>query len=97
MVKSVKGIYEGGKIKLEEKLDDIPPQTKVIVTFLDSAQSDSHTSSEEILTNEEIDKVLQIYRQENKSRPLGLAKGEFIVPDDFNDPLPDEILDLFEG
>jgi hypothetical protein len=28
--------------------------------------------------------------------PIGLAKGEFVVPDDFNDPLPDEILDLFE-
>jgi prevent-host-death family protein len=26
---------------------------------------------------------------------LGSAKGEFIVPDDFNDPLPKEIEDLF--
>jgi prevent-host-death family protein len=30
-----------------------------------------------------------------KKRLLGLAKGEFIVPDDFNDPLPKEIEDLF--
>jgi antitoxin (DNA-binding transcriptional repressor) of toxin-antitoxin stability system len=30
-------------------------------------------------------------------RPIGLAKGEFVVPDDFDDPLPDEILDRFEG
>jgi len=30
-------------------------------------------------------------------RPYGLAKGEFVVPDDFNDPLPNEILDAFEG
>lgn len=30
-------------------------------------------------------------------RPWGLAKGEFVVPDDFNDPLPDDLLDLFEG
>lgn len=29
------------------------------------------------------------------SRWLGSAKGEFIVPDDFNDPLPKEIEDLF--
>ena len=28
-------------------------------------------------------------------RILGSAKGEFIVPDDFNDPLPKEIEDLF--
>jgi antitoxin (DNA-binding transcriptional repressor) of toxin-antitoxin stability system len=30
-------------------------------------------------------------------RPIGLAKGEFVVPDDFDDPLPGEILDAFEG
>jgi antitoxin (DNA-binding transcriptional repressor) of toxin-antitoxin stability system len=30
-------------------------------------------------------------------RPVGLAAGEFVVPDDFDDPLPDELLDAFEG
>ena len=30
-------------------------------------------------------------------RPIGLAEGLFVVPADFNDPLPDEILDAFEG
>ena len=30
-------------------------------------------------------------------RPIGLAAGEFIVPDDFDDPLPDDLLDAFEG
>ena len=30
-----------------------------------------------------------------KNRVLGSAKGEFTVPDDFNDPLPKEIEDLF--
>jgi prevent-host-death family protein len=30
-----------------------------------------------------------------KQRVLGSAKGEFVVPDDFNDPLPKEIEDLF--
>jgi hypothetical protein len=30
-------------------------------------------------------------------RPFGLAVGEFIVPDDFNDPLPEHILRDFEG
>ncbi|HET7892063.1 MAG TPA: type II toxin-antitoxin system Phd/YefM family antitoxin [Candidatus Sulfotelmatobacter sp.] len=30
-----------------------------------------------------------------KRRKLGSAKGEFRVPDDFNDPLPKEIEDLF--
>jgi antitoxin (DNA-binding transcriptional repressor) of toxin-antitoxin stability system len=30
-----------------------------------------------------------------KMRVLGSAKGEFTVPDDFNDPLPKQIEDLF--
>ena len=30
-------------------------------------------------------------------RPFGLAKGEFSAPDDFNAPLPDEIVRAFEG
>jgi prevent-host-death family protein len=30
-----------------------------------------------------------------KKRVVGSAKGEFVVPDDFNAPLPKEIEDLF--
>jgi len=30
-------------------------------------------------------------------RPFGLAAGEFVVPDDFDAPLPDDILRDFEG
>jgi hypothetical protein len=30
-------------------------------------------------------------------RPFGLAKGQFVVPADFNGPLPDEVLRDFEG
>jgi prevent-host-death family protein len=30
-----------------------------------------------------------------KNRILGSAKAEFVVPDDFNDPLPRELEDLF--
>ena len=31
------------------------------------------------------------------NRPVGLAEGLFVVPADFNDPLPDDILNAFEG
>ncbi|MEH1779350.1 MAG: type II toxin-antitoxin system Phd/YefM family antitoxin [Nostoc sp.] len=31
------------------------------------------------------------------SRPFGLCAGEFIVPDDFDEPLPDNIISEFEG
>lgn len=30
-------------------------------------------------------------------RPIGLAKGDFVVPVDFDDPLPEDVLGLFEG
>jgi antitoxin (DNA-binding transcriptional repressor) of toxin-antitoxin stability system len=32
-----------------------------------------------------------------RPRPFGLAAGTFVVPDDFDDPLPEEILRSFEG
>jgi antitoxin (DNA-binding transcriptional repressor) of toxin-antitoxin stability system len=31
------------------------------------------------------------------SRPFGLCAGEFVVPDDFDAPLPDDVLRDFEG
>ena len=31
------------------------------------------------------------------ARPCGLAKGQFTVPDDFNAPLPEDVLQTFEG
>lgn len=33
----------------------------------------------------------------HRPRPFGLAAGTFLVPDDFDDPLPEEILKAFEG
>ena len=31
------------------------------------------------------------------TRPYGLCAGEFVVPDDFDDPLPDNVIDEFGG
>jgi prevent-host-death family protein len=36
-------------------------------------------------------------RDKQGSRKLGTMRGKFVVPDDFDAPLPHEILDLFEG
>lgn len=37
-------------------------------------------------------------RKTNKPKPrIGVAKGEFEVPDSFLDPLPDHILKAFSG
>ncbi|GGA29537.1 type II toxin-antitoxin system Phd/YefM family antitoxin [Okeania sp. KiyG1] len=32
-----------------------------------------------------------------KLRPFGLCAGEFTVPDDFDAPLPEDMLNAFEG
>lgn len=32
-----------------------------------------------------------------QKRPIGLAKGEFTVPSQFFEPLPDELVMAFEG
>ncbi len=32
-----------------------------------------------------------------KKRVLGRMRGRFTIPDDFDAPLPDDLLDLFEG
>lgn len=33
----------------------------------------------------------------SRPRPLGLARGSFVVPDTFFEPLPDDVLRAFEG
>ena len=33
----------------------------------------------------------------SQPRPIGLARDQFTVPDDFNAPLPEEVLRSFEG
>ncbi len=33
----------------------------------------------------------------SQPRPIGLAKGQFAVPGDFNAPLPEDVLHTIEG
>lgn len=35
--------------------------------------------------------------EDTKLRPVGLSEGDFVVPDDFDASLPEEILAAFEG
>lgn len=41
--------------------------------------------------------VKPISAQENTLRPYGLSAGQFRLPDDFNRPLPEDVLQDFEG
>ncbi|MGL4497520.1 MAG: type II toxin-antitoxin system Phd/YefM family antitoxin [Planktothrix sp.] len=42
-------------------------------------------------------KPIPIKQPQKERRPIGLCEGEFVVPDNFNDPLPEEIIKLFEN
>ena len=50
-----------------------------------------------IQSNKAIIESKQTSLKEKKLRPFGLCEGEFTVPDDFDDPLPEDILNTFEG
>ena len=36
-------------------------------------------------------------KPQSQPRPIGLAKGQFVVPENFNAPLPEDVLHAFEG
>ena len=44
-----------------------------------------------------IAKLVPFRNSSNRQASLGQDRGKFIVPEDFNDPLPQEILAAFEG
>lgn len=83
--------------ELDRKLNNLSTeQLNSVRQYVDFLKPQApQENSEYPLTNEDIDRVVESYRQQNKPLPIGLAEGEFTVPDDFNEPLPDEILDLF--
>lgn len=58
------------------------------------------TRGETILIGEcgsAIAKLVGIEQPEKPKKTFGAMKGELVVSDDFDAPLPDELLDAFEG
>ena len=47
--------------------------------------------------NQPIAEIRPITHPEQEPRPVGLAAGEFEVPEDFDAPLPQGVLKAFEG
>ena len=47
--------------------------------------------------NVPIAEIRPVIGQRDSPRPIGLQKGSLHVPDAFFDPLPDDLLDEFEG
>lgn len=58
------------------------------------------TEGERILIckrNVPIAEIRALKQPRKDRRPVGLAKGRFEVPAEFFEPLPDDLLDAFEG
>ncbi len=49
------------------------------------------------LGNSDQNDISERNKEIKQLRPFGLCAGEFRVPDDFDAPLPEEILSAFEG
>ncbi len=47
--------------------------------------------------NRPVAEIRRIAVRRRGRRPIGLCTGEFIVPKNFDAPLPEELLDAFEG
>ena len=47
--------------------------------------------------DEPVAEVKPVARVTHEPRPFGLCAGEFVVPDNFDEPLPDDVLQDFEG
>lgn len=47
--------------------------------------------------NQPIAEIRALPVQRKEPRPVGLGKGTVEIPDSFFDPLPADVLDLFEG
>ncbi len=48
-------------------------------------------------SNKPMAEIIPFESDDAELRPMGLCKGEFTVPDDFDSPLPEDIIQEFEG
>ena len=67
--------------KLAHKLDNLSPeQLDSVHQFVESIEHSPSVNLEQPMTNEDIDRVVESYRQQNKQRPIGLGKRRIYCP-----------------
>lgn len=75
-------------------IDDIPKNFSGFIKLIQEGNSLIITQADRPIA--EI-KPIPTNPPQKERRHKGLCEGEFVVPDDFNDPLPEEIINLFEN
>ena len=75
------------------------PTVNVHAAKASSPACSMQLSGEEVIIAKAGKHMVRLVPIEGKKerRKLGTLAGQFRVPDDFDDPLPDEMLDAFEG
>jgi hypothetical protein len=81
MLQELEVVFDGNALQLETPLN-IATGTRLRIIV------------ESVLSNEQQSTLIQTT---NLLRPIGLCAGEFVVTDDFDAPLPEDILSAFEG
>jgi hypothetical protein len=89
----VKQLPESDKLKLKQVLKKDNQNIIKKWQYL----REHHQELDEInpLSNSEIDTICQYLAEHNKTRPLIKSEQKIEIPDNFNDPLPDDILNSF--
>lgn len=79
--------------KLERKLDKLSTEQLnsvcQFIEFLEYKQEPVATKTP--ITNEEIDRIFESYHQQNRHRPISLAKIKLAIRDESNAPLADQV------
>jgi hypothetical protein len=81
-------IDHSGKLIITEPTNLNPGDVEVII--LQSTTTTENQLFDDQLHTAKSDKIF-------KMRVSGIDEGRFVVPDDFDDPLPPDILKAFEG
>ena len=74
------------------KIDDIERNLSEFIKLIQEGNSLIITQADRPIAEV---KPIPINQSHKPPRPIGLCEGEFDVPDDFNEPLPEEIINLF--
>ena len=54
-------------------------------------------AGEEVVITRRGEEIASLVPRRPSKRELGVDVGRFVVPEDFDDPLPGDLLDAFEG
>lgn len=92
-VRGVEKYFENG-LELSNLVTQLKAYSSLIILKIEEHSSRAKELEQSSKVKVETSPVISRGKQ---LRPFGLCAGEFIVPDDFDAPLPEEILSAFEG